>query len=428
MSRFRLKVALGEALIPVGFLDFEARPNKQVSAFWYLDEWLARPDAFPIAPGMPLGRGRIFATAGAADPRPALLGIFADCAPDGWGRRLIRDALGRVPTEIEYLAEVSDRTRQGALRFLDSRGVPLASAVPPVPRMARLPDIRRLAHAFETNQGDIRKIAHELRGPGSSLGGARPKSDFENEEGELYLAKYTSAKDAYPVERMEVVALRLAREVGLRAASATLALGDTPYPVALIRRFDRGPEGRRHYASARTFLGDTANEGGFYSDLADVMRAYCGGEESVVAELRELHRRILFTILVSNEDDHLKNHGFLYAGNGAWKLSPAFDINPTPDRRFYLKTGISQLSGFEASVAAAVEAAPLFEVTEDDAKEDALSMAETIAQRWRPLCRQMGMNNSECDRYAPAFESRERFGPVQVPVPHPPAVPDPTSS
>lgn len=409
MTQLRLKVAIGDAPTPVGFLVFEARPDKQVSAFWYADEWLAHPDAFPIAPGMPLGRGRMFASAGAADPRPALLGIFADCAPDGWGRRLIRDSHGRTPTEIEYLARVNDYTRQGALRFLDANDVPLANAVPPVPRMARLPDIRRLAHAFETNQGDIRAIAHELRGPGSSLGGARPKSDFEGEDGELYIAKYTSAKDAYPVERMEVVALRLASEVGLRASTAHLALGETPYPVALIRRFDRTRGSRRHYASARTFLGDLGNEGGFYSDLADVMRAYCGDEQSVIGELRELYRRILFTILVSNEDDHLKNHGFLYVGHGAWKLSPAFDINPTPDRRFNLKTGISELSGFEASIVAAIEAAPFFGLTEDEARADALGMSEKIARRWRPLCREMGMNSSECDRYAPAFEFRERI-------------------
>ena len=361
----------------------------------------------------------MFASGGVADPRPALLGVFADCAPDGWGRRLIRDALGRTPTEIEYLTAVNDYTRQGALRFLDENDTPLANAAPPVPRMVRLPDIRRLAHAFETNQGDIRAIAHELRGPGSSLGGARPKSDFEDNDGELYIAKYTSAKDTYPIERMEVVALQLATEVGLRAPTAKLALGDTPYPVALIKRFDRKRGSRRHYASARTFLGDVGNEGGYYSDLADVMRANCGDEQSVIDELRELHRRILFTLLVSNEDDHLKNHGFLYAGGGAWKLSPAFDINPTPDRRSYLKTGISQLSGYEASIVAAIEAAPFFEVEEDDARADALNMANRIAGRWRPLCREMGMSVSECDLYAPAFELRERIDRLQVASPEP---------
>ena len=312
------------------------------------------------------------------------------------------------------MTAVNDYTRQGALRFLDENDTPLANAVPPVPHMVRLPDIRRLAHAFETNQGNIRAIAHELRGPGSSLGGARPKSDFEDDDGELYIAKYTSAKDTYPVERMEVVALRLASEVGLRASTAKLALGDTPYPVALIKRFDRERGSRRHYASARTFLGDLGNEGGFYSDLADIMRANCGDEQSVISELRELHRRILFTLLVSNEDDHLKNHGFLYAGGGAWKLSPAFDINPTPDRRSYLKTGISELSGYEASIVAAIEAAPFFEVEEDDARADALKIADKIAGRWRPLCREMGMSGSECDRYAPAFELRERIDRFQV--------------
>ena len=423
MSRSRLKVAIGAALSPVGYLDFEARPDKQVSAFWYSDEWLGRGDAFPLAPGMPLDRARMFASARAADPRPALLGVFADCAPDGWGRRLIRDARGHTPTEIEYLTGVDDHTRQGALRFLDANDIPLAHSVPPVPRLARLPDIRKLAHAYETSRGDVRAVAHELRGPGSSLGGARPKSAFEGEDGHLYLAKYTSEKDDFPVERMEVAALRLATEVGLRASTASLALGETPHPVALIRRFDRARGARLHYASARTFLGDLGNEGGFYSDLADVMRSHCGDERSILGELRELHRRILFTILVSNEDDHLKNHGFLYAGQGAWRLSPAFDINPTPDRRFNLKTGISELSGFEASAVAAIEAAPFFEVAEDDARADALRMANTITERWRPLCLEMGMSNTDCDRFAPAFDLRERLDPL-----HPPASGSPAPS
>ena len=417
MSRLRLTVAIGKALAPVGFLDFEARPDKQVSAFWYADEWLAHEHAFRIAPDMPLTRGSMFASGGAADPRPALPGVFADCAPDGWGRRLIREALGHTPTELEYLIGVNDFTRQGALRFLDSRGVPLADAGTAVPRMARLPDLRQLAHAFESNQGDIRAVAHALRGAGSSLGGARPKSDFEDDNGDLYLAKYTSEKDTLPVERMEVAALRLASEVGLRAATARLALRETPFPVALIRRFDRVDGARLHYVSARSFLGDVGNEGGYYTDLADVMRANCGGEETVLEELQELYRRILFTILVSNEDDHLKNHGFLYAGNGAWKLSPAFDINPTPDRRMSLKTGISEISGYEASIKACIEAAPFFAVDEDAARADALGMAETISRRWRPLCIEMGMDSNECGQYAAAFEHLDASGRFQVAVP-----------
>jgi len=400
-----VRVALGEALLPVGTLYFEARHDKQISNFRYSEWWLESAHAFAIAPTVPLGAQPSFASAPASNARDALLGVFADCAPDSWGRRLVDRDVGGRPTELDYLLAANDRTRQGALRFLDDGGVALAADTPPVPRMANLADFRRLAHTFETGKApDIQRVARELRGAGSALGGARPKCDFEDDNGALYLAKFTSIRDDVPVERMEVAALRLAGEVGLRVASADLAMATSPYPVALIRRFDRRGERRVHYASARTFLGKQGSEHGYYSDLADTMRSTCGGSEELLGELRELHRRILFSILVSNDDDHLKNHGFLYVGGGAWKLSPAFDINPSVDGSAHLQTGISELSGYEASVEAAIEAAPLFDVDTDDASNDARQMARTITARWRPLCMSLGMDASDCDTYAPAFE------------------------
>ena len=123
--------------------------------------------------------------------------------------------------------------------------------------------------------------------------------------------------------------------------------------------------------------------------------------------MEELHRRILFTILVSNTDDHLKNHGLLYAGDGSWVLSPAFDINAQPHRTQQLKTGISELSGFEASVEAWVEAAPFFEVSEDQARDAAVKMATEISRRWRGHFLQRGVTEAQCHEYAPAFEHGE---------------------
>lgn len=401
-------MALGEALLPVGTLHFEARRDKQISTFRYAEPWLESAHGFAVAPTLPLGSQPFFASAPTSDSRDALPGVFSDCAPDSWGRRLVDHDTRPRPTELDYLLAVNDRTRQGALRFLDDRGVALAANTPPVPRMARLADFRRLARAFETGKAaDIKRVAHELRGAGSSLGGARPKCDFEDDNGVLYLAKFTSTHDLLPVERMEVAALQLALKVGLRVASADLTMQASRYPVALIRRFDRHAGRRLHYASARTFLGKQGSEHGYYSDLADTMRSTCGGSEDLLAELRELYRRILFSILVSNDDDHLKNQGFLYVGGGAWKLSPAFDINPRADGSAHLQTGISELSGYEVSVEAAIEAAPLFDMETDDAWNDAREMAATITARWRSLCMSLGMDANDCRRYAPAFERAE---------------------
>ena len=137
------------------------------------------------------------------------------------------------------------------------------------------------------------------------------------------------------------------------------------------------------------------------------MREHCGGADLVVSELKELHDRILFTILVSNNDDHLKNHGFLYADDGAWVLSPAFDINPQPERHRHLETGISPLSGHEASIEAAVEAAPFFDISEDDARARAAAMAGQITEEWRSQCKKVGMTSADIRNYAPAFENEE---------------------
>ena len=159
--------------------------------------------------------------------------------------------------------------------------------------------------------------------------------------------------------------------------------------------------------SAQTLLEARRGESRFYTDIADGLRVVCRTDTEALAEMVELHLRILFTILVSNNDDHLKNHGLLYAGEGSWALAPAFDINPQPFRHRELKTGISEIGGFDASVEGWVEAAPFFERTEDEARRQAAAMAEAISSRWRSSLLVNGLTEDQCDEYAPAFEHEE---------------------
>ena len=217
------------------------------------------------------------------------------------------------------------------------------------------------------------------------------------------------ARTQGPIERVEVATLALAQDVGIRAARATLAMLASDSPVALIERFDRGRQGagRRHYISAQTFIGAAKEEPRLYTDIADGLRTACRTGEEAIGEMEELHSRILFTILVSNNDDHLKNHGILYVGDGSWALSPAFDINPQPYRQRHLKTGISELSGFEPSVEAWVEAAPLFEVSENDARNRAAAMSRRISDRWRGRLQENGVTEAQCKEYAKAFEHEQ---------------------
>ena len=400
----RVRVALGEELRAVGELAFESDGRRETSMFRYAAEWLADPRGFAIAPGLPRSEAPYFASGSSLDRRSALPGAFGDGAPDAWGRGLIRRALSGPLGELDYLLAVDDPTRQGALRYLDSDGTPLARSGPPAAGAGALGKLRRLVRLVGTGQEVSLPDRERLLRSASSLGGARPKATLLDDEGNLVVAKFTGENDTRPIERVEVATLQLARSAGLAAAEARLVLGNTVSPVALIKRFDRAGAGRIHYLSAQSFLGAEHGATAFYTDIADALRAHA---ESPREQLHELYRRILFTILVSNNDDHLKNHGLLHAGSGRWVLSPAFDINPEPHRDRRLKTGISELSGNEASVEAALEAAPFFELKPDDAAATAARMASTIRNEWRGRLAASGLTVAEIGAYRPAFEHGE---------------------
>ena len=405
-TKGRVTVAIGSGLHKVGELIFETDHRRQSSVFTYAKEWLTRPGAFALAPSMPLSEYPVFSSGDRSNRRSALPGALSDTTPDSWGRGIIQKALGHPPNEFEYLLAVNDLTRQGAIRLLDERGRALSFAQPPTPRLNDISNVMQYYRAIEANHPDAQALATKLVGSAGSLGGARPKSDFV-ENGILSIAKFTSDRDTMPIERMEVATLHLAAGVGLRTAKASLVLADSAQPIAIIERFDRLGKHRLHYLSAQTFLGLEEATGGYYTDIVDTMREHCGDADLVTVELKELHDRIMFTILVANNDDHLKNHGFLYADDNIWVLAPAFDINPQPLRHRHLETGISPLSGNTASIEAAIEAAPFFDIAEDDARNRAVAMAEQITHEWRTHCSNTGMTPADIRNYAPAFENEE---------------------
>ena len=392
-------VALGEGKRIVGRLRFESDGRRQHSQFEYDAAWLAAEDRFALAPGLPLRDGSHFSS-GKDDKRSALPGCFDDAAPDSWGRALMTKALGGGLSEFDYLVLSDDRTRQGALRFLGEDMEPLSDLTPPIPRLVELERLRTLAQRFEQDPGGAQEEARDLAGVAGSLGGARPKANVEG-DGHLWIAKFTSAQDTKPVERAEVATLKLARMCGLRVADARLELRDSDSPIALIRRFDRRGDTRIPYISARTALDWQSEDGGFYTDIADVIRQI---SSKPVEDLHELWRRIVFTILVSNKDDHLKNHGFIYAGGDRWRLSPAFDINPSPSRHRVLETGIIQGGSFDASLEIALEASEFFELERDDAAKEAADMAIMLQGNWRQMFRNEGCATTDIQIYSEAFE------------------------
>ena len=212
-------VALGQAKRVVGRLRFESDGRRQHSQFEYDREWLGANDGFRLAPGLPLQAGGFFASARGIR-RNALHGCFQDAAPDSWGRSLMTRALGGGLTEFDYLTLSDDRTRQGALRFLDEDFQPLSRLSPSVPRLVQLKRLRTLTHQYERDPEGMEEAVRDLAGVAGSLGGARPKASVE-EKGQLWIAKFTSRDDQRAVERAEIATLRLAARCGpARSGSA----------------------------------------------------------------------------------------------------------------------------------------------------------------------------------------------------------------
>lgn len=401
MATFFAQVALGEGLLRVGQLRFTQAAARQHSTFAYDAGWTEDPRGFPVQPDMPLDGGPFHHAGQPGAVREALAGAFSDAAPDSWGRRLLERTYGAGLSEFQYLTLADDTCRQGALRFLDENGeVIRGGAADAVPRLVDLEEITALARAYERG-GDISPEAMQrLAGAGGS-GGARPKANVQEGQA-LWLAKFTSVADQAPVEQVEVATLRLARACGIRTPEVRLELAETPFPVALVQRFDRRGKARIPYISARTALGKTGGALGSYTEIIDFIRA--SGHDAP-ADFRELYRRLVFTILVSNKDDHLQNHGFLYVGAQRWALSPVFDVNPAPDRNPHLETAIMEGGPHDRSITLALEACEFFEIPEAEAREAIAEIARIIARDWREELRRVGVTGDRARQYEAAFEN-----------------------
>ncbi|MDF3417345.1 type II toxin-antitoxin system HipA family toxin [Sulfitobacter sp. KE29] len=397
-------VCLGNALLPVGKLRFTQGSRRHHSEFQYFEGWLNDARAFAIAPHLPLRIAPSYVTkASSGDQRDSLPSVFQDATPDAWGRRLMARVHGPDLSEFDMLTLLDDATRQGALRFTGEGGGIISGHRAPVPNLNQLDALREITLGVEqrreVSSEDLRLIADA----GASIGGARPKVNVQDRDA-LWIAKFSSLRDQRPVERIEVATLQLARECGLRAPDARLVLENSDHPVALIRRFDRRPGRRVPYFSARTALQRSAAEQGSYTEIAEAIRMI---SKAARADLHELWARMAFNVLVTNTDDHLKNHGFIYADNGLWRLSPLFDVNPQAGRHRYLETAIIKGGPFVASLDLAVAAAEFFDLSEHEARKRVRAMASVIANRWRPLMRQFGVGGEDLKSLADAFEHSE---------------------
>jgi serine/threonine-protein kinase HipA len=379
------------------------------ATFAYDAAYLVRSDAYELDPALPLEAGQRQTPVGRR-----IFGAFSDCAPDRWGRRLIkRNEKQRAKREgvaeqsfgeFDYLLGVRDDMRQGALRFR-RRGetVYLAPEEEGVPPLVALPTLLNAADQMERDEADMEQLRLLLRG-GSSLGGARPKAHVLDPEGRPAIAKFPSPNDEWEVIRWESVALTLAAAAGVVVPSFQLHLVDEK-PVLVVDRFDRRGEKRIGYVSAMTMLeADDGEEGAAYLDIVEVIEQR---SPAVERDLEQLWRRIAFNVLISNVDDHLRNHGFLRTSTAGWALAPAFDLNPDPE------PGPKQLSTAidygapEASVEKLLAVAEYFGL-DDKAATRILSEVLAGTKDWETKAGAAGLGRAAISAMAPAFEHEQR--------------------
>lgn len=416
-----IRVFIFDERHPVGTLHYDQQGRRESAAFQYADDWIGNPDAFPIDPELPLRPGPHFHEQG--NDGSLFQGIIADTEPDGWGKRVInrdhairrREALQRNQESefgflnaLDYLLAVDDVSRSGALRLQDESGQFVRAATSgkrTTPPLLELGSLLKAAEAVETNTETARDLAY-LLGEGSPLGGLRPKCTIVDDDGMLALGKFPSVQDQHAVTKGEILALLLAKNAGVNASEGRLVEANGK-PIAVIRRFDRTKSGERLlYASAATLLGvdAAAPEDHSYAEIVDAIRRY---GHAPAADIEELWRRIAFSILISNTDDHLRNHGFLHVAYGQWRLSPAFDLNPMPYRLRELKLWISEQSGPSASLHDLFSVLPYFGLSLSRAKE-ILGEVLAAATNWRKVGANIQMSAGELDAFEAAFEHEEK--------------------
>lgn len=377
----------------------------ETTTFEYHEAWLEDPACFSLEPALALSPGPFPPAKG-----KSIFGSIGDSAPDTWGRQLMQrrerrtaqreNRQVRTLMEADFLLGVSDISRLGALRFRcegeEEFQAPSEAGVPGLIQLGRLLNAAERIEKGKETDDDLQMIF----APGSSLGGARPKASVVDQHDRLSIAKFPKEIDDYSIETWEAIALTLAARAGIRVPEHKL-LTVNDKRVLLSRRFDRQDGNRIPFLSALSMLGLSDGERASYPDIADSLAEH-GAQAS--EDARELYRRMAFNVLVSNDDDHLRNHGFLWQSRNGWTLSPAFDLNPVPVdvKQRILTTTISPHDG-TCDIGLVVEVAGYFGLGERDAKQIVKEVVSATSG-WRDVASTLGASKSEISRMQSAFE------------------------
>ncbi|MBQ6481312.1 MAG: type II toxin-antitoxin system HipA family toxin [Anaerolineaceae bacterium] len=393
----------------LGLLYISVVRGTESYAFEYSRDWLSKTNlSISLDPELMPFPGRQF---------PAgknIFGLFSDASPDRWGRvlmnkreRILAEKEGRKPRKLhdsDYLLGVYDETRMGGIRFKpDPAGPFLAddkeTAVPP---WARLRSLEEASRNYENDESGLsEQWLNQLIKPGSSLGGARPKATVVDEHKQLWIAKFPSKIDENDSGAWEMTVHELAAMCGLSVPEARLEKFSRYGSTYLVKRFDRNGLLRIHYASAMTLLGKTdgasAADGTSYLDLAAFIKAYGANPKS---DLRELWKRIVFNMAVSNTDDHLRNHAFILSRNG-WRISPLYDANPVPYGE-ELSLNVNE-SDNRINADLAIDTAERFGIGKNEAMKEAAEIINIVGSNWLQIASDCGISRGQIESMRPAF-------------------------
>lgn len=399
----------------MGTLETQRLRGNEVFSFEYDHDWLQSRHVQQLDPDLQWFNGKQYLN----DSSKANFGMFLDSSPDRFGQVLMRRreaALARLearkPKKLfgtDYLLGVFDEHRMGALRFKQMKDGPFLDdnadmAAPPWSSIRTLQQVSlKLEEEDVSEDPEYLNWLNMLMAPGSSLGGARPKASVIDSDGHLWIAKFPSKNDPDNVGAWELVAYELAKLAGVDMAQCMAQVYAHANHTFLTKRFDRNKNRERiHFASAMTLLGYTDGadhlDGVSYLELAEFITKY-GSNPS--ADLRQLWRRIVFNICVSNTDDHLRNHGFLLTNSG-WKLSPAYDINPI-ESGVGLKLNINELEN-ALDLELALEVHSFFRLSKSQAKSIILEVTAAVSQ-WRHAASKIGLTKAQQELKVGAFSN-----------------------
>ncbi len=392
----------------IGILSAHFGKGKKSFSFEYDSQWISSEEQILLDPDLGWYSGPQFPY------NKDNFGVFLDSMPDSWGRTLMqRRELQRAKEEhravrklhdIDFLLGVYDESRMGALRFKLNPNGPfieseLNTSTPPLTSLGELQDAAKSIES-DDDENVSSRIAI-LLAPGSSLGGARPKANILDKENNLWIAKFPSKNDTTDKAAWEYLAYKLAKKVGIEISESQLLKVSGDYHTFLTKRFDRAKKDRIHFASAMTMTGNNEEKirdsRASYLEIAEFIR-FSGADNT--EDLHQLWKRIIFNISISNTDDHLRNHGFLLSKKG-WRLSPAYDINPSIDKDGLALNIDTESNDLDFDLAKSVGE---FFMLKDNQMDDILNQVNLVIKNWRTVATEIGITRREQEIMDPAFK------------------------